>query len=123
MRRLALITVLLIMAFWGPNTASAGEMVFGVGGSSCASYVSAHDQFKRTGPTPEAYKIAGHFLVFMSWTNGFLSAANAAREQELSERQEPDAWALWLYDYCNGHPLNRFAEANSMLLAKLLTAH
>lgn len=97
-----------------PFVASAQD-VLGAGGMTCAKYTNQKTVFDK--PT---------ILVVTSWTQGFITATNAARLSNKSTALryvDQEQIETYTRKYCTEHPLKSVVEASVALVAELASGH
>lgn len=94
--------------------ADAAPNVYGLGNTSCGSYLSA----RQLGPTSMRAQ------VYLTWLTGYLTALGQQLPEadEKIARSDPDGWSEWLDNYCHQQPNDSFNEG-AYALVKSLLAH
>jgi len=55
------------------------------------------------------------------WVAGYMTAFNEyiAKQSNIAAGTDPEAWNLWINNYCNANPLESLSTATSELVAEL----
>ncbi len=102
MKTLIIFLILLLPA----GSTFAGGKIFGAGNISCETYLEAYkDQ------TSEQTV----FLSILSWCTGYLTAFSAFSQNDLGHPTDSDI-AIWVKDYCTGHPADNMFKATEKLI-------
>lgn len=87
-----------------------GFTVLGVGTKSCGTVVA---DFKEGGIRK---------VINTAWVTGYLTAVNERvdnNRSNIAAGTNPDAWELWINNYCNANPLHDLHLATQTLVAEL----
>lgn len=109
-----LIRLAAVVALTFPVAASAQD-VLGAGGMTCAKYTNQKTVFDK--PT---------VVVVTSWTQGFITATNAARLGNKSTALryvDQEQIETYTKKFCTEHPLKSVVEASVALVAELASSH
>lgn len=114
MRKIAFayFTILLLAAPYSHAADKDGVYtVLGEGAASCGRVV-------------EEYKKDDYGkLIYGAWVNGYVTAINSevSTGRDVTGRADVAARNLWIFNYCNQHPLNNLANAAEALALQLRT--
>ncbi len=108
MNRIAIASVLALVAAFGAGPAAAGETMLGSGVLSCEAYLEAEETAK---------------LSSESWVLGFLSSSNLrARNLDLLVNMDNGTVIDAIETYCSRHPSDTMADAAVGLLKSLVAS-
>jgi hypothetical protein len=114
-----LLLVALVLALVAPTFGSGAaddrgqSHLRGIGSSSCGTFVNA---VNKSGPYAEDDR---HGM--MSWALGYLTHYNLVTPNvyDIMSGRDAAAIQLWLFNYCQQHPLDQFAIAVDALIIEL----
>jgi hypothetical protein len=102
--------MLIVMSMALMTSQALAKYVLGPGGISCGAWLET----RRSQGATEVFQVQG-------WVLGYVSGANAGRNDDTDFLVEPDAEALfaWLDNYCRQHPLDKLTTASNALIHDL----
>ena len=113
----AFVFTVLMSSYAGPSFAFGKPMVVhGAGGSSCGDYVVAYDAYRpfiegKSGGILE-WQAEANYWQFEEWVNGYIYGMETRLYAQPPLRPWDEAgMRLWIYDYCQRHPIDVVANA------------
>lgn len=111
----ALVLAALVAPTFGSGAADdrGSSFVYGIGSSSCGTFVNA---VNKSGSYAEDDRHA-----MMSWAQGYLTHYNRVTPNvyDITSSRDAAAIQLWLFNYCQQHPLAQFGTAVDALIIEL----
>jgi hypothetical protein len=94
----------------------------GVGMESCGEYVVAYDNYKpyintaKSGVTTS--REVAQYWEYQNWINGFLAGVTAGSQRPIRSYDNV-GMGLWIYNYCQQHPMDHIFTAAGSLWKEL----
>jgi len=80
----------------------------GIGLASCASYA---DEYKKN---------SDELIRFQTWANGYISALNHTKYNDVAINVDLTARSQWMYEYCKNNTLDVYEKAVYELVQELI---
>jgi hypothetical protein len=113
MIRHLVVSVPLIMFLCVPSLAQKSTIIRGVGTMSCANYIQAYDAYRPFigNETGIGASVAiGNYEQYEAWIQGYLFGVDSWNKRQVRQFDRA-AMQVWVYDYCQKHPLALVANA------------
>ena len=96
------------------DAAQKRVVVRGAGSESCGQYVKAYDQYRALAGTVASgtttSQAIANYLQYQAWIQGYLFGVDSWNRSPIRDFDQA-RMQLWVYDYCQKHPVELIADA------------